>query len=113
MSSTTTSDGSHSGGSLLDGGQEQRHLSSSLQSALLPLPAPLPPADSVQRVQGREAHFYRFVSSCTDAAVLFEVCLEDPGNGVKKRFVCILLGKLTSTAILVSSVIILVFFCYY
>lgn len=53
-------------------------------SNTIPIP-PLPLADSVHKVMGKEAHFYRFVSTCHQSAVLFEVCVEDPNNGNKKR----------------------------
>lgn len=50
----------------------------------IPIP-PLTPADCVHKVTCKEAHFYRFVSTCYQSDVLFEVCVEDPNNGHKKR----------------------------
>ncbi len=59
---------------------QQRHLSSTLQSVL-----PLPPADCVTTLSAKEAHFYRFISSCTDTSVVFDVCVEDPSTGQRKK----------------------------
>jgi hypothetical protein len=59
-----------------------RQLSAAIQSAL---PLPLPPADAMQTLSVKEAHFYRFVSTCTNVSLLLEVCVEDPSNGQRKR----------------------------
>jgi hypothetical protein len=82
--SSGSSHSSHSqsrsaGRPVLENGQ-QRHLSATLQSVL-----PLPPADCVVAHTAKEAHFYRFVASCSGAAAVFDVCVDDLATGQRRK----------------------------
>jgi hypothetical protein len=79
-STSTSSSHSNSGGRNGADTPQQRHLSATLQSVL-----PLPPADSVLTMSAKEAHFYRFVASCTDVKAVFDVYFDDPHSGQRKK----------------------------
>ena len=66
-----------------DASPQSQPLNASLPAVVLPPPPP----DCTLTVSTKEAHFYRFISTCTDVAVHFDVCVEDPSSGARKRCV--------------------------
>ena len=80
QSGSSGSSGSHS-----QGNQHLRDPQRSDLGAVLRSVLPLPPADFIHTASVRQAHFYRFISTCEKSSVLFEVYAEDPSSGHRKR----------------------------